>query len=140
MEMFETTNELKYNLNKHLQLPHHEPLKITQKSPLLKQKYNDFLKYLATLAKNSDNNSKTHLKEIIKITSDAEEQYALVIFYWKCKGIITPKSHKYNKLQPHEIQKIKEMYVAGYSIYAIAKALNRHTSTIYYVLKRLGLK
>ncbi len=39
-----------------------------------------------------------------------------------------------------EIKEIKNRYESGESIYSIAKKLSRPPSTIYYVLKRLGLK
>jgi excisionase family DNA binding protein len=43
------------------------------------------------------------------------------------------------RLTPEELEKIRKMYVEGKTIYAIAKELDRPTSTIYYALKRMGL-
>ncbi len=43
------------------------------------------------------------------------------------------------RLTPEELEKIKKMYLEGKTIYAIAKELDRPTSTIYYALKRMGL-
>lgn len=44
------------------------------------------------------------------------------------------------RLSPEELERIKQMYLEGKSVYAIAKELGRPPSTIYYALKRMGLK
>jgi len=44
------------------------------------------------------------------------------------------------RLSREELEKIKQMYLEGKSIYAIAKELGRPPSTIYYALKRMGLR
>jgi len=48
---------------------------------------------------------------------------------------LTRKRRNYQPLSLKEKQQIIEMYRQGYSIYAIAKKLKRHPSTIYYFLK-----
>ena len=131
------TNEFIYNLNNNMKLPHHEIFRLPKKSPCLRKKYSGFLKHLSKLAKNSNNNDKTYLNEIIRKTSDAEEQYALVVFYWKCKGIKASTCHSYKKISEKEAKEIVELHKQGWSIYSIAKHFNRHTSTIHYFLKRM---
>jgi len=145
-------NRFESNVNKHLELPHHAPLQ-KPKLPNVKRLYPVAVKHLVKLAKQSPNKSfgKTapegkatsmpiHLLIITATTSDAEEQFALLTVYWKAMGLKHATAKNYNKLSPSEVAKIRELYIAGKSIYAIAKALNRHPSTIYYTLKRLGLK
>lgn len=145
------TNISTYNVNKNNELPHNEIL-YKPKLPNVKKLYPSVVKHLAKLASTSPNKAygKTtpdnpvtkplHIMLITATTSDAEEQFALLTIYWKCCGLKHATAKNYNKLSPSEIAKIREWYIAGKSIYAIAKALNRHPSTIYYVLKRLGLK
>jgi len=56
---------------------------------------------------------------------------------------VKPRRKKHTKrglLSEKEIKEIKNRYESGESIYSIAKKLGRPPSTIYYVLKRLGLK
>lgn len=62
---------------------------------------------------------------------------AIMAFYRAC-GVPLPK-RGYNILSPEEKQRIVEMFIQGYSVSHIAKQLNRHPSTVYYFLKRLGL-
>jgi len=138
---YEVTNEYRYNVNKHLELPHHEPLDVPRKIPKLLPKFHDTIKTLAGLAKNSKAiELKVHIDVIVRATSNADEQYGLLLFFYKCAGIKAPSHHNYRRLSTYELAKIRELYVAGKSVYAIAKALNRHVSTIYYALKRMGLK
>jgi len=135
------TNLAKFNINKHLELPHHSVLTKSTKIPKLKQKYPEVIKTLAGLAKNRRAIShEVYINIIINTTDDAEEQYGLLLFFYKCCGIKAPSHHNYSKLSQNEMAKIREWYIAGKSIYSIAKALNRHVSTIYYALKRMGLK
>jgi len=135
------TNLAKFNVNKHLELPHHSVLTKPTKVPKLMPKFADTIKTLAGLAKNKQAISqKIYLDIIISATDNADEQYGLLLFFYKCCGIKAPSHHKYNKLSSNELAKIREWYIAGQSIYSIAKALNRHVSTIYYALKRMGLK
>jgi|GEM_PF-6293325 len=133
------TNKYLDNLNNQLKLPHHEVLVMSDKSPNIKKKYGNFVRYLVATAKSAETNE-TYIREIINKTSDAEEQYAMLTIVWKARGLKKANEHKYKKVSPAEVAKIRELYTAGHSIYSIAKYLNRHTSTIYYVLKRLNLK
>jgi predicted transcriptional regulator len=48
------------------------------------------------------------------------------------------KGHR--RLTEEELKTIEDMYRAGASVYEIAKRLGRPESTIYYALKKLGLK
>jgi len=138
---YEITNVYKYNVNKHLELPHHEPLNVPKNIPKLLPKFYDTIKTLAGLAKNKRVlELKVYLDIIVRATDNADEQYGLLLFFYKCAGIKAPSHHNYRKLSPDELAKIREWYIAGKSIYAIAKALNRSPSTIYYALKRMGLK
>ena len=73
---------------------------------------------------------------ILKETSNAEEQYALVVFYWRCRGVKIATSHRYKPLTQQEMEEIRRLRSEGCSIYKIAKQLKRHVSTIYYALKR----
>ena len=47
---------------------------------------------------------------------------------------------RHRRLTEEEIEEIKKLYMSGKTIYEIAKIMDRPESTIYYVLKRLGLK
>ncbi len=44
------------------------------------------------------------------------------------------------RLTPEELEEIVKLYRSGESIYMIARRLGRAPSTIYYALKRLGLR
>ncbi len=44
------------------------------------------------------------------------------------------------RLSPEELEEIMKLYNSGESIYMIARRLGRAPSTIYYALKRLGLR
>ncbi len=48
------------------------------------------------------------------------------------------ETRSYRKLTPQEVQLVDQWLREGRSIYWIAKQLGRHTSTIYYVARRLG--
>ena len=150
--MTRVTNSSVFNLNKNLRIPHHSVLVRTGKSPQVKHKYPTTVKHLAKIAKTSPNKAfgKTapegvaepmplHLLVITNTTSDAEEQYALLTVYWKCLGLKKANAHNYRKISPAEADYIRRAYIAGNSIYSIAKALNRSPSTIYYFLKRNNL-
>jgi len=54
------------------------------------------------------------------------------------------KKHKLVKtkrrMTQDKIEKIKEMYINGYSIYRIAKELSISTNLVVYYLKKLNLK
>jgi hypothetical protein len=44
------------------------------------------------------------------------------------------------RMSQDKIEKIKEMYINGYSIYRIAKELSISTNLVVYYLKKLNLK
>ncbi len=59
------------------------------------------------------------------------------------EGKITRRKSKGTRrrlVSEKEIREIRSRYESGESIYSIAKKLSRPPSTVYYVLKRLGLK
>jgi DNA-binding CsgD family transcriptional regulator len=54
---------------------------------------------------------------------------------------VSPR-RKYNargRLSREELERIRQMYLEGRSIYSIAKELGRPPSTIYYALKRMNM-
>ncbi len=50
------------------------------------------------------------------------------------------RSHSHRRITPEEVEEIRKLYEQGASVYEIAKRLKRPISTVYAVLKRLGLK
>jgi len=115
---------------------HHAPLTKPQKLPKLLPKFADVLRVLNAISKNDmAHRQKIYLDVIVKATDDALEQYALLLFYYKCRGIRAPNHHNYNKVGEAEKQFIHAYHQMGLSKYAIAKFLGRHVSTVYYVLK-----
>ena len=77
----------------------------------------------------------------ILLSNDIDEQATIVEYYHSIRlGIRNKASRRYRKASEDEVSKILEMYKQGFSISAIAKELNRPVSTIYYILKRYGLK
>lgn len=74
------------------------------------------------------------------VANTADAQILLIMIYWRNKGVIELTRRCYRNLTTEEKFTIMEMYKAGYSIYAIAKKLDRPSSTIYYYLKRIGIK
>ena len=96
----------------------------------------NFLRHIAH--KSDDAKGDGHLALIIRATSNSDEQYMLLKCYWKTK-FGKPSwagAHKYRKVSEKEKSQILKLYRAGYSKYKIAKILNRHVSTIYYVIQR----
>jgi len=79
------------------------------------------------------------VQEIIKCTSNAEEQIALYKHYLNCKGVkisLKLTNRKYSIKGPEVEAKVVELYKQGYSKYKIAKTLKLHVSTVYYIIKR----
>ena len=114
--------------------------KVPKNKTPIKILYPRTVKHLAMLAKSNGRarGLPAHLREILRTTSDAEEQFALLKHYYNCMGIkVKVKTRNYNKLTEHEEALIVQYYRAGYSISKIARALGRHVSTVYYALKRL---
>jgi len=73
----------------------------------------------------------------------ADAQIMLLMIYRRKQGYSVPveKRGKYEFLSEDEKRLILYYYLEKkYSIYKIAKLLNRRPSTIYYFLKRAGLK
>jgi len=106
----------------------------------LKKLYPRAIKHLAKIAKISPNpyggrGYPAHLREIIKTTSDAEEQYALLVHYYNCLGLRI-KKRNYRPLTEDEKSRILSYYSSGYCVSKIAEALGRHVSTVYYFIKR----
>lgn len=47
---------------------------------------------------------------------------------------------RHRRLSDEELEQIRRLYLSGASVYEIARRMDRPESTIYYALKRLGLK
>lgn len=114
---------------------------IDRSSVWLKKTHRRQLSILASLAHNTSTHKNRHMQVIIYASSRAETQYALLIHYYKCAGIIeqSPTSHKYRLLKKWEEDRIKQMRMQNISLLHIAAALNRHISTVYYACKRLNV-
>jgi len=103
--------------------------------PKLARRYSKALSILSFFARSSYPREKV-LYFILKTSSEPEVQYALLLHYYKCLGIKLPSHNNYKKISHEEAKTILEMYSQNFSIYQIAKTLNRHPSTIYYFLKK----
>lgn len=79
----------------------------------------------------------------VAIADNADAQILLILIFRRKQGYEVPieRKNKYEFLSEDEKRLIIYYYkVKKYSIYRIAKLLKRSTSTIYYFLKRTGLK
>ena len=81
----------------------------------------------------------------VAVADTADAQVLLIMIYRRKQGYDTDnvikKRGKYDFLSEDEKRLILYYYLEKkYSIYKIAKLLNRPVSTIYYFLKRVGLK
>ena len=78
----------------------------------------------------------------VAIADNADSQIMLIMIYRRKQGYdVEMKRNNYCFLSEDEKRLIVYYYkVKKYSIYKIAKLLNRRPSTIYYFLKRVGLK
>ena len=92
------------------------------------------IKILTALA-HDKHNPRAVLQIITQHGIDAKEQLYLLEYYYRQRGLLRAK-HKYNPVTAQEEQEILELYRAGVPLLHIAKKLNRHVSTIYYVVKR----
>ena len=92
------------------------------------------IKILTALA-HDKHNPLAVLQVITQHGIDAKEQLYLLEYYYRCRGLLRAK-HKYNPVTAQEEQEILELYRAGVPLLHIAKMLNRHVSTVYYVVKR----
>jgi len=83
------------------------------------------------------------VKEIAKMCGNSMSTVYKALDRLEAMGRVKRRKGHYKRhrrLTPEEIEAIKKLYLEGASIYEIAKRLNRPESTIYYALKRLGLK
>jgi len=83
------------------------------------------------------------VKEIAKMCSNSMSTVYKALDRLEAMGRVKRRKGHYKRhrrLTEEEIEEIKKLYLEGASIYEIAKRLDRPESTIYYALKRLGLK
>lgn len=107
-------------------------------APLIPHKHYFFklaIKRLSYLAHHARHDSRLIIKIITTGGIDATEQIYLLEFYYRCAGLIKPK-HNYRPVTLEEEQKIIKLYNQGIPLLHIAKKLNRHVSTVYYVVQR----
>lgn len=117
--------------------------------PLTQYRFRYFLSFsvfkkLARIASTADPNNmptrfdeKEHLKLILSITSDANEQYYLLRFFYKCLQLVDTNRQKYT--DEHEKQVI-ELRKQGKTIKEIKEITGiRSNSFICMVLKKHGL-
>jgi len=83
------------------------------------------------------------VKASVMLYDTADAQILAILIYRRKQfpevSNLMPRRN-YRELTGYEKHAIVEMYRRGFSIYAIAKRLNRPPSTIYYFLRRVGLK
>ena len=87
---------------------------------------------LGSLAKHKVHDTQYIIKIITSHTFSAEEQIYLLEYYYRVAGLLKPK-HRYNPVSQEERQEIRELREQGLSYAEIARRLNRHVSTIWYV-------
>jgi len=83
------------------------------------------------------------VKEIAKHCGNSMSTVYKVLDRLEAMGRIKRRRGHYTKhrrLSEEELEQIKKLYTQGASIYEIARRLDRPESTVYYALKRLGLK
>jgi transposase len=83
------------------------------------------------------------VKEIAKMCGNSMSTVYKALDRLEAQGRVKRRKGHYKRhrrLTQEEIEFIKKLYLEGASIYEIAKRLERPESTIYYALKRLGLK
>jgi predicted transcriptional regulator len=83
------------------------------------------------------------VKEIAKQCGNSMSTVYKALEKLEAMGRIKRRKGRYKghrRLTDEELQTIAEMYKSGASVYEIAKRLGRPESTIYYALKKLGLK
>ncbi len=88
-------------------------------------------------------NNGTPVKEIAKRCGNSMSTVYKALERLEAMGRVRRRKGRYRRhrrLTPEEIEEIKRLYMEGRTIYEIAKMLDRPESTVYYTLKRLGLK
>jgi len=83
------------------------------------------------------------VKEIAKHCGNSMSTVYKALDRLEAMGRIRRRKGRYRRhrrLSDEELEQIRRLYLSGASVYEIAKRLDRPESTIYYALKRLGLK
>lgn len=83
------------------------------------------------------------VKEIAKMCGNSMSTVYKALDRLEAMGRVKRRKGRYKRhrrLTENELREIEKLYREGASIYEIAKRLDRPESTIYYALKRLGLK
>jgi transposase len=83
------------------------------------------------------------VKEIAKRCGNSMSTVYKALERLEAEGKVRRRKGRYRRhkrLTSEEIEEIRQLYESGRTIYEIAKMLDRPVSTIYYALKRLGLK
>ncbi len=83
------------------------------------------------------------VKEIAKLCGNSMSTVYKALDRLEAMGRVRRRKGHYKRhrrLTEQELREIERLFRDGASIYEIAKRLNRPESTIYYALKRLGLK
>ena len=137
---FKPYSAFDYAIAAHPQYP-----KVTQvfHEPLRKQRFNyplycklGLVKLLKALAIHSELADKKHLDVILHFTSNAEDQYQLLILYWRFAGVL--KTTPTKMLRERKQQEILELRERGYSYEEIKNMTGLSIPVIYRYLKRAG--
>ncbi|MHA1595701.1 MAG: helix-turn-helix domain-containing protein [Candidatus Baldrarchaeia archaeon] len=89
-----------------------------------------------------------HLYLAVKLIPDADGQYYFILRYWlnnlppdhpdyEFIKKLYEKKRRYRKYDP---EKVKTLFLKYKNMSEVARILNTYPSTIYYILKRIGLK
>jgi len=98
------------------------------------------VRLLKTLASRPSHNVSIPMLAVSLFPCDVDLQAYTIEYYWKLRlGLEqTTTARRYRRVSEEERRLIQRLREQGYSIYEIARRLNRPVSTIYYVVKRLG--
>nr|2LVS_A Chain A, NMR solution structure of a CRISPR repeat binding protein [Hyperthermus butylicus DSM 5456] len=83
------------------------------------------------------------VKEIAKRSNNSMSTVYKALEKLEAMGRIKRRKGRYRqhrRLTEEELATIRELYLKGATVYEIARQLGRPESTIYYALKKLGLK
>ncbi|ABM80833.1 helix-turn-helix domain-containing protein [Hyperthermus butylicus] len=83
------------------------------------------------------------VKEIAKRCNNSMSTVYKALEKLEAMGRIKRRKGRYRqhrRLTEEELAPIRELYLKGATVYEIARQLGRPESTIYYALKKLGLK